>query len=196
MSGMSVGGQDVYHEDHGAFTGEISPAMLADAGASWVMTGHSERRHVLGESDALVGRKTAFALGQGLKVMLCIGETLPEREAGRLEEVLARQMKAALTSVPRDASIGHIAVAYEPVWAIGTGKVAGVAEIHEAHSLVRRLLGDLMGGVAHSIHILYGGSVKPGNAADILAVEDVNGLLVGGASLEADSFLKIIAAGA
>ena len=193
QEGLAVGGQDVYPAEKGAFTGEISPAMLADAGASWVLTGHSERRHVLGESDELVGRKTAFALAAGLHVILCIGETLEEREAGQLEDVLRRQLQTGLADVSPDAA-ARVAVAYEPVWAIGTGKVAGSAEVLEAHALARRLLVEVLGTVAHDVPLLYGGSVKPDNAASLLALDNVNGLLIGGASLEAESFLRIAGA--
>lgn len=193
-AGFAVGGQDVYPAEGGAFTGEISPAMLLDAGAGWVLTGHSERRHVLGESDAFTGRKTAFALSSGLNVMLCIGETLEEREAGQLEAVLRRQLREGLGSVTEDAVLARVAVAYEPVWAIGTGKVAGGAEVLEAHALARRLLTELAGGAADRIPLLYGGSVTPANASSLLSLDNINGLLIGGASLEAESFLRIAGA--
>lgn len=194
----AVGGQDCYPAAEGAFTGEISPAMLADAGATWVLTGHSERRHVIGEDDALVARKTVFALENGLKVMLCIGETLEEREGGALAAVLERQLTSVFDAMPgslRGAALeGRFAVAYEPVWAIGTGKVAGHAEVLEVHAAVRALLQKLVGHVAAQLPILYGGSVKPANAAGLMALDNVDGLLVGGASLEAQSFLQIIGA--
>lgn len=192
--GFSMGGQDVYPAAEGAFTGEISPAMLRDAGCAWVLTGHSERRHVLGESDALVGEKTAFSLGAGLGVVLCIGEKLEEREAGQLEAVLARQMDAGLVGVAADVDAARIAIAYEPVWAIGTGKVAGPAEIVAAHALVRRLLVSRFGEKGNAIRILYGGSVKPDNASEIIGLDNVDGVLVGGASLQAESFSRIIKA--
>lgn len=189
----ATGAQNVYPAAEGAFTGEISPRMLADVGASWVLTGHSERRHVLQESDELVGRKTAFALANGLSVMLCIGETLNERESGCLREVLQRQLQAGLAEVaPGD--ISRLAIAYEPVWAIGTGKVAGPDEAREAHGIARELLRDVLGAAAASVPLLYGGSVKPDNAAGLLALDNVDGLLVGGASLEAESFAKIVRA--
>lgn len=191
-AGTATGAQDVYPAQEGAFTGEISPRMLADAGASWVLTGHSERRHVLGESDELVGRKTAFALEQGLSVMLCVGETLAEREAGQLSAVLERQITAGVANVAPEKLAGRFAVAYEPVWAIGTGKVAGPDEAGEAHALVRQILRSCIGPVADETPLLYGGSVKPGNAAGLLALDNVDGLLVGGASLEANSFAQII----
>ena len=191
---LAVGAQNVYPAGSGAFTGEIAPAMLQDAGAAWVLTGHSERRHALGESNAFVAEKTRFSLECGLKVMLCIGETLEERDAGNLEKVLAEQLSVviqALSEASRNALAGSFAVAYEPVWAIGTGKVAGAAEVTAAHAAVRALLRNMLGDTASSLPILYGGSVKPDNAAQLLNLDNVDGLLVGGASLEAESFLQI-----
>lgn len=194
-TGFAVGGQNVYPAQEGAFTGEISPVMLKDAGATWVLTGHSERRHVLGESDAQVGEKTAFALQQGMKVILCIGETLPEREGNALQTVLERQLAEGLASIPSTVSPEEIAIAYEPVWAIGTGKVAGPTEILETHALVRTLLllrfGKVMG---RQVRILYGGSVKPDNATSIMQLDNVDGVLVGGASLVPESFRSIVCA--
>ena len=192
--GYFVGGQDVYAKSEGAFTGEISPGMLKDAGCDYALTGHSERRHVLGESDELVGEKTAFALKSGLRVILCIGEKLDEREAGGLEEVLKRQLTAGLAGLPANTPAENIAIAYEPVWAIGTGKVAGPEEIKDAHALVRKLLAAVIPGIAQNVRILYGGSVKADNAKDILAIDNVNGLLVGGASLQAATFRDIVLA--
>ncbi|MBQ9407301.1 MAG: triose-phosphate isomerase [Desulfovibrio sp.] len=190
---LACGGQDCYPADEGAFTGEISPAMLLDCGATWALTGHSERRHILGEDDALVARKTIFALEKGLNVMLCIGEKLEEREAGNLSAVLERQIHSVFEAMPEGQSLdGRFAVAYEPVWAIGTGKVAGHAEVLEAHAVVRTLLQGVLGNAAERLPILYGGSVKPANAAGILALDNVDGLLVGGASLDAQSFLQIV----
>ena len=194
LTGFSVGGQDVYPAAEGAFTGEISPSMLRDAGCNWVLCGHSERRHVLGESDEFVGRKAAFALEAGLKVTLCVGETLPQREAGELEAVLRRQLKSGFAGIGAGAGGDNIAVAYEPVWAIGTGKVAGPAEIEEAHAIVRACLEEIFPAAGAQVRILYGGSVKPENAAEIKGLKNVDGLLVGGASLAAASFCKIIAA--
>ncbi len=195
--GFKLGAQDVYPAEEGAFTGEISPSMLAAAGCAWVLTGHSERRHLLGESDTFVGRKTAFALAAGLSVCLCIGETLEEREAGTLEDVIDRQLAAGLRDLPDvtpEVLVTRLAVAYEPVWAIGTGKVAGPAEIMEAHTLVRERLTALLPAAGDSLAILYGGSVKPENAGDIVRLDNVNGVLVGGASLQADSFSRIVLA--
>lgn len=192
--GYFVGGQDVYVKAEGAFTGEISPGMLKDAGCDYVLIGHSERRHVLGESDELVGEKTVFALTSGLRVVLCIGEKLEEREAGRLEAVLQRQLAAGLKGLPAGTTAEKITIAYEPVWAIGTGKVAGPAEIEAAHALVRKLLNNFVPSFAKDMRILYGGSVKADNAKEILSIDNVNGLLVGGASLQAAVFKDIILA--
>ncbi|MDL2306402.1 triose-phosphate isomerase [Desulfovibrio sp. OttesenSCG-928-C06] len=188
---LFLGGQDVYPASEGAFTGEISPEMLADCGCRFVLTGHSERRHVLGESSEFVGRKTAFALEKGLDVVLCIGETLEQREAGQLESVLAEQIGGGTADVPAGIEAARLSFAYEPVWAIGTGKVAGESEILEAHLLVRRLIEKKFGAKASEMRILYGGSVKPDNAGKIIGLDNVDGLLVGGASLQAESFSKI-----
>ena len=194
--GFFAGGQDFWPAKEGAFTGEISPAMLADLGAGYALTGHSERRHVLGESDELVGRKTAFALEAGLNVVLCVGEKIEERKAGKLTEVLERQTKAGLAGVPKELDPARLAVAYEPVWAIGTGEVAGPKDILEAHAFVRKVLEGIFGSKAKEIRILYGGSVKPENAAEIIGLDNVDGVLVGGASLQAESFARIVLAGA
>jgi len=193
-SRFSVGAQNFYPETHGAFTGEISPAMLKDAGAAWALTGHSERRHVLGEDDTFVGRKTAFGLAAGLSIILCVGETIEQRKASQLTDVLTRQLTLGLADVPRDIPPQALCVAYEPVWAIGSGLVAGPAEILEAHALVRSLLEGLFGSTALEMRILYGGSVKPDNASEIIALDNVDGVLVGGASLKADDFSRIVLA--
>ena len=184
-----VGAQNFYPEESGAFTGEISLPMIQDAGAHWVLVGHSERRHILMESDEFIAKKTKYALDHGFGVVLCIGETLEEREGGKLNEVLARQISTALEPLPFDVQTleKSLMIAYEPVWAIGTGKVAGEKEVLEAHGLVKELLGK-----RSVLPVLYGGSVKPGNAASLLALDNVDGLLVGGASLAAESFLAII----
>lgn len=192
IANMCVGGQNFYPAKEGAFTGETSPLMLKDAGASWALVGHSERRHILGESDEFIARKTAFGLEAGLKIMLCIGETLSERENGKLREVLTRQIETALSPLSNNpVATVNLAVAYEPVWAIGTGKVAGPEEILEAHAVTRQIMENVMGKNAQEMPILYGGSVKPANAGAILNLKNVDGLLVGGASLQADSFLAI-----
>lgn len=197
LKNVAVGAQNFYPAESGAFTGEISPAMIRDAGGAWLLVGHSERRHILGETDGFIARKTAFGLGEGFKIMLCVGETLEEREAGQLKDVLSRQLSTALK--PLDTQVrsrlgDRLVIAYEPVWAIGTGKVAGPEEIVESHGVVRGLLNDLVGAIAADTPILYGGSVKPGNAGDIMTLDNVNGLLVGGASLEAKSFMDIVRA--
>ena len=192
--GIALGAQDMYPALEGAFTGEISPAMLKDAGCAWVLTGHSERRRKLGESPELVGKKTFFALEQGLSVVLCIGETLEERKAGKLETLLWLQLEKALGTLPPNMDFSRIAVAYEPVWAIGTGQTASDEDIRMVHTLVREHLSSLLGSNGVKIRILYGGSVKPENAGQILALDNVDGLLVGGASLKAQSFADIIRA--
>lgn len=193
---VSIGAQNFYPEDRGAFTGEVSLRMLKDCGCTGVMIGHSERRHILHESDEFIGKKTAYAVKNGFGVMLCVGETLEERESGNLKEVLSRQLKSALTesllSSHSDEELKKTClIAYEPVWAIGTGKVAGPHEVLEAHCLVKELLQSLHRDVSF-LPVLYGGSVNAKNAGELLAIQHVDGLLVGGASLEAESFLKII----
>jgi triosephosphate isomerase len=188
---LFLGAQDVYPAKEGAFTGEISPVMLLDCSCTWVLTGHSERRHVLGESNDFVGKKTAFAMANGLDVVLCIGETLAEREAGKLEQVLSEQISVGIADVPKDIKANRLVFAYEPVWAIGTGKVAGPAEILEAHALARKLVKKHFPLQHEQMRILYGGSVKADNAGQIIKLDNVDGLLVGGASLEVESFTKI-----
>lgn len=189
---LQFGAQDVYPAKDGAFTGEISPSMILDCGASWVLTGHSERRHVLKEENTFVGQKTSFALASGLNVIACVGETLEQREAGQLYDVLSEQLNQTLAIVPTPLSSERIIVAYEPVWAIGTGKTASSEDIVEAHAIIRELLKNILGTSVFQTRILYGGSVKPENAGEILSLENVDGLLVGGASLKAESFAKII----
>ncbi|CAK7032254.1 MAG: Bifunctional PGK/TIM [Desulfovibrio sp.] len=193
-AGFSLGAQNVYPADHGAFTGEVSPAMLRDAGCVYVLTGHSERRSLFHEDSAFIGKKTAYALQQGLKVTLCIGETLEEREGGKLETVLREQLAKGLADVENAVSENDLSVAYEPVWAIGTGKVAGPAEILETHAIVRKLLLERFPVQGAKIRILYGGSVKPENTADIIKLDNVDGVLVGGASLDAASMRQIVLA--
>jgi triosephosphate isomerase len=192
IEGASTGAENVYPANEGAFTGEISPVMIKACGASWVLTGHSERRHILGESDEFVGEKTAFALQSGLRVMLCIGETLEERESGLLRNALERQLKLGLKNVPAETPAEALAIAYEPVWAIGTGKTATNDDIVETHAICRELMREIMGARADESPLLYGGSVKPANAGAILTLDNVDGVLVGGASLKADSFTQII----
>jgi triosephosphate isomerase len=185
-SDLAVGGQDIHPNDKGAHTGDVSGPQLADAGCTWVLCGHSERRRDHGESDELVGRKAEAAGRHGLTPMICIGETRDERKAGQTFEVLERQLRAALASAPQ----GY-ALAYEPVWAIGTGETATPETAQEAHAFLRRLLGEL-GQPADRIAVLYGGSVTPDNAAGLIAQTDIDGFLVGGASLDPRNFLAII----
>ncbi|MDR2160525.1 MAG: triose-phosphate isomerase [Desulfovibrio sp.] len=189
--GLALGAQNCYPAEEGAFTGEISPAMIRAAGGTWVLAGHSERRSLFRESDDFVGRKTAFALRAGLQVILCVGETLEERDSGGLRPVLERQMRGGLDGVDPAFLPSSLAVAYEPVWAIGSGRVAGREEILEAHGLIRSLLENRFGAAGRGARILYGGSVKPDNAGSVLGLDNVNGVLVGGASLRAESFSAI-----
>lgn len=191
-SGVALGGQDCHEAEGGAFTGDVSAAMLADLGCSHVIVGHSERRDGHGESDALVWRKASAAIGAGLKAIVCVGETEQERLSGQAEETVARQVKG---SVPDGVDGAKVAVAYEPIWAIGSGRTPKLDEIATVHKAIRRALVDLLGAEkGASVQLLYGGSVKPANAAGILAIQDVNGALVGGASLKAEDFLAIAAA--
>ena len=188
---VEIGGQDCHSKAAGAYTGSISAAMLKDAGAGLVILGHSERRQGLGETDAEVAAKVETALAAGLEPIVCVGETLQEREAGRAVEVVSSQVKASLPDAVADNAF---AVAYEPVWAIGTGLTPTLDQIAEVHAAVRAALVERLGEIGRAAPILYGGSVKPSNAAEILAVEEVGGALVGGASLKAADFLGIIRA--
>ncbi|MEC7372230.1 MAG: triose-phosphate isomerase [Pseudomonadota bacterium] len=188
-SGILLGGQDCHQAVSGAHTGDVSAAMLASCGAGTVLIGHSERREAHGESDGLVAAKAGTALAEGLSVMICVGETLDQREAGDAEAVVTAQLDG---SVPDGISADRLMLAYEPVWAIGTGKVAGVEEISDMHGLIRSWLA---GRGLRKVPVLYGGSVKPDNADAIFAVADVDGALVGGASLKAADFDAICAAG-
>lgn len=192
MGRFETGIQNFYPAENGAFTGEFSPAMVHDCGGQWALCGHSERRHIFNEPDELISRKVNFALAHDLKVMLCVGETLEERESGHLNAVLMRQLTSALSGQSSETAVSSIAIAYEPVWAIGTGKTAGPAEIKEAHELIRGDLRTMFASACTELPILYGGSVKPSNAHEILGLDNVDGVLVGGASLEAKSFLAII----
>jgi triosephosphate isomerase len=193
-SGVAIGAQDVYFEEKGAFTGEISPAMLKDVGCTYVLCGHSERRHVLGESDELINKKVIASLAGGLLPILCVGELLEERDAGQTEEVVERQVRAGLASLGAEKA-SAVTVAYEPVWAIGTGRTASRQQAQEVHAFIRKLLAEMYDEtLASEIRILYGGSVKPDNAKELMSEPDVDGSLVGGASLKADVFLQIIQA--
>lgn len=190
-STVLVGGQDAHWDDAGAFTGDISAEMLADAGAKLVILGHSERRDAYRESDEMVSRKVLAALRHGLEPIVCVGETLQERETGQALAVVTRQVRGSL---PAELKGRAFAVAYEPVWAIGTGLTPTISQIEEVHGAIRTVLRERFGVDADSAPILYGGSVKPANAAEILHAREVGGALVGGASLKADDFLAIVRA--
>ena len=188
---ISLGIQNIHWESEGAFTGEHSAGMALASGARFALVGHSERRHVFGETDAQVERKVAAAIHEGLTPLVCVGETLEERRDGRVEEVIVRQLDAALLGVPEDVK-NSILVAYEPVWAIGTGETATADDVADAHGILRRRLGEARSdGFAREVAILYGGSVKPDNVDSLLADPDIDGALVGGASLASESFLTI-----
>jgi len=186
---VAIGGQDCRAEPSGAFTGDVAAEMLADAGASLVILGHSERRSGYGETDAIVATKVGAALRAGLEPIVCVGETLEERKAGQALAIVTGQVRGSL---PAELSGKAFSVAYEPVWAIGTGLTPTVPEIEEVHTAIRATLIELFGEHGETAPILYGGSVKPSNAAEILHAAEVGGALVGGASLKADDFLGII----
>jgi len=189
-SAVRLGAQNCYFEPEGAFTGEVAPAMLLDVGCEWVLIGHSERRHILGETNAMLKKKVITALKAGLKVIYCVGEKLDEREAGRTEAVLHEQIHEVLGP---DVSLTNVVIAYEPVWAIGTGKTATPAQAQEAHAYIRQEIGKLYNSqAAQTLRIQYGGSVKASNAKELMSQPDVDGALVGGASLKADEFVGII----
>jgi triosephosphate isomerase (TIM) len=191
-SNIGVAGQDVYWEREGAFTGEVSPAMLKEAGAEYVIVGHSERRRLFGETDAIVNRKVTAAIGAGLMPIVCIGETLEERERDETFAVLDRQIKEGLDSFSAE-QIAELVVAYEPVWAIGTGRTATSAQAGEAHAHIRKRLRQWFGAdAADRCHVIYGGSVKPDNIGELIAEPDVDGALVGGASLDVRSFAELV----
>ena len=189
-SNIKLSAQDCYWEEEGAFTGEVSTGMLLDAGCSHVIIGHSERRQYFGETDATVNKKIKAALAAGMTAIFCIGETLDERESGRTFEVLGTQIKGGLAGID---SLEKVIIAYEPVWAIGTGKTASDAQAQEAHAFIRAEIGKLYSAdVAGKVRILYGGSVKPENIAGLISQPDIDGALVGGASLKADSFAALV----
>jgi len=195
-SGVALGAQDVYFEAKGTFTGEISAAMLKDVGCTYVLCGHSERRHVLGESDELINKKVAASISGGLLPILCVGELLAERDASQTEQVVERQTRAGLAGLSAEKT-GAVTIAYEPVWAIGTGRTATREQAQEVHAFIRKLLARMYDkSVAQDMRILYGGSVKADNAEELMGQPDVDGCLVGGASLKADDFVQIIEAAA
>jgi triosephosphate isomerase (TIM) len=188
-----LGAQNCWHEDQGAFTGELSVPMAKEAGARVVLVGHSERRHVFGEGDAWQAKKVHAAFRHGLRPMLCVGETLAEREAGKADDVVLRQL-LAVTEGLDDAQLHELNIAYEPVWAIGTGKTATPQDATAMHSVIREALRRRLGDAAVQVPVLYGGSVKPDNAGELLRSPEVDGLLVGGASLDVASWVKIATA--
>ena len=192
-SRILVGGQNCYHESSGAFTGELSPPLLKDAGCRFVIVGHSERRQLFGETDAGVNQKVKAVLAADLLPIVCVGETIDERQAGRTMDVVRGQLQGALDGLSA-AQIGGLVIAYEPVWAIGTGHTATTEQAQEVHAEIRTLLRQLAGALADDIRIQYGGSVKPSNAAGLLSQPDIDGALVGGASLKADDFVGIVKA--
>ncbi|NLT69399.1 MAG: triose-phosphate isomerase [Verrucomicrobiaceae bacterium] len=191
---VALAAQNMSHEASGAFTGETSAAMLGDVGCAYVILGHSERRSLYGEGDSVINQKVHAALAAGLKPILCIGESLEERDGGQLEFVLSQQLEGSLAGIAA-AAMADIVIAYEPVWAIGTGRTASPEQAQETQAYVRSVLANLFGGkVAGATRIQYGGSVKPGNAAELISQPDIDGFLVGGASLDPTSFAEIIRA--
>jgi len=191
-SHVRLGAQDVYFQAKGAFTGEISCGMLLDVGCEYAIIGHSERRHVIGESDELVNAKLKATVASGLKPILCVGEKMEQRDAGKTKQVVKDQLQKGLAGLSAD-DLSLLVIAYEPVWAIGTGRTATPDQAQEVHDMIRSWLGENFGkDFARQVRIQYGGSVTAANAADLMAQKDVDGALVGGASLKADEFLKII----
>ncbi len=189
-SNILLGAQNMFYEEKGAFTGEVSPVMLRDVEASYVILGHSERRHIFGETDDLINKKVISAVKHSLTPILCVGELLEERERGETEAVVERQVREGLKGLSRES---EFVIAYEPVWAIGTGKTATPEQAQEVHKFIRELLSEIFDSEkAERVRILYGGSVKPENAKSLLEMSDIDGALVGGASLKAESFSKIV----
>jgi len=193
-SPVQLAAQNCHWELNGAFTGEVSPSMLKELDCAYVIIGHSERRHLLHESDDMIARKITPIIAERMRPILCIGETRDERRSGMTDEIVLGQLRSALKGLANNA-IDNLEIAYEPVWAIGTGQNASAEQIREVHSQIRQFMVASFGASrGDAVRILYGGSVKPENAAEIIAIENVNGLLVGGASLEADSFMRIVRA--
>jgi triosephosphate isomerase len=189
---IGLGAQDVFYEEQGAYTGAISPLMLKDVGCAYTIVGHSERRQIFGDTDTIVNRKLRAALRHELRGILCVGETKPERDTGAAETVVVGQLRAGLADVGA-ADLPNVVIAYEPVWAIGTGDTATPADAQAMHATIRRTLTELYGQAAsEQIRIQYGGSVKPDNVDELMAQQDIDGALVGGASLKAESFLRIV----
>jgi triosephosphate isomerase len=193
-STVALAAQNVHPEPKGAFTGEVSPAMLRDLGCHYAIVGHSERRTLFGESDAFVAQKAAALLAEDIRPIVCVGESLEQREQGRTAAVVESQLRGSLASIPAERA-AEVVVAYEPIWAIGTGKTATPEMAQDVHALIRAELKQRFGGAGDEIRIQYGGSVKPDNAASLLGQPDIDGALVGGASLEPESFAAIARAG-
>ena len=190
-TGIGLGAQDVFWEEKGPYTGEISPAMLVDAGCEWVIIGHSERRNILHETDEMVRKKINAALAEGLKVIVCVGETLEQKEGGKTVTVVDGQVESALSGLEiRDPS--RFVIAYEPIWAIGTGQNATPDEAEFVHATIREIAGKILGGIADRMRIVYGGSVTEDNITELMAEPDIDGALVGGASLRADAMTSIV----
>jgi triosephosphate isomerase (TIM) len=190
-SNIRLAAQDCYWEEEGAFTGEVAPKLLKDAGCSHVIIGHSERRQYFGETDLTVNKKTRAAIAAGLTAIVCVGETLAERESGQTFSVIETQINGSLAGLAEDA-FTQVVIAYEPVWAIGTGKTASDAQAQEVHAFIRQLIARMFNqSVADAVRILYGGSVKPDNVKGLMTQPDIDGALVGGASLKAESFAAI-----
>ena len=193
-SNVKLAAQNCHWEMQGAFTGEVSPIMVRELGCDYVIVGHSERRHILHESDEMIAHKLAPIASQGMRAILCVGETHDQRRSGKTGAVIRRQLRIALKGLVK-ADIGNVEIAYEPVWAIGTGQNATPKQINQVHSRIRTCIKEWFGPAAgKQLRILYGGSVKPENVADLVIIEEINGLLVGGASLKSETFLPIIRA--
>ena len=190
-SRIALAAQNVHPETHGAYTGEVAAAMLRELGCTYCIIGHSERRTLFGETSAFVARKAAALLREGMRPILCVGESLDEREAGRTESVIDTQLRESLEGLPSERA-AELVLAYEPIWAIGTGKTATPSMAQEVHGHIRARLRERYGAAADAIRIQYGGSVKPENAAELMAQPDIDGALVGGASLEPESFARIV----
>ena len=190
-SNVKLASQNVNNEEKGAFTGELAPAMLRDVGCSYAIVGHSERRALYGETDAFIAKKAGALLAAGLLPIVCVGEILDERESNRTFDVIGRQLAGSLAEVPVERA-SEVVIAYEPVWAIGTGKTATPEIAQEVHAFIREKLGEAFGSAGKDMRIQYGGSVKPENVYDLMAKPDIDGALVGGASLDPDSFAKIV----
>lgn len=189
---IALGAQDLFYELEGAYTGAISPVMLKDVGCTYVIVGHSERRQFFGDDDTAVNRKLRTALANGLRPIMCVGESKPQRDAGEAESIVVAQVRAGLAEVTAE-QMQSVVIAYEPIWAIGTGDTATPADAQEMHAAIRRTLTELFGAAtANNVRIQYGGSVKPDNVDELMAKPDIDGALVGGASLKVDSFLRIV----